>query len=491
MFRFPYSVSFLRLGCLTCLMLLLALQSPQVSHSAEDKKVTVFAANKTYDLAVIDKDKQEYAGLAELLEPLGKLEQNASRGTFHFRLNGIDGEFGEGKRLARVGKTQLLLPTKAVAENGHLLVPLRAMAGLLEKYLGQHCEFHEAGRRLFVGNVDETFTIEIKRPENNLILGFPAAVNPTVSTENGKVHLLFTRDPVTFGADSFTYNDKLITAVNVSEHNGAVEIVVTGVAPLVASLSDGGKNISVSAAPQATAPAPVASPVASIAGTAGTVPSPVPAASSAPAAQKQVPNGAVPFFVMIDPSHGGDEPGARFSDKLLEKDITLSIARKLRTELRNRGITAVLLRDGDNTIDYDQRAVATNAQRAALYISIHAGLPGTGVRVYTAMMSAPVAEQKNKKPNGPFVPWESAQAGYLSRSQSLAASLVSGFSEAKIASASAVAPLLPLSHIAAPAVAIEIAPPVADSRPDELSSQKYQQAIAVVAAAAIAKMEER
>ena len=494
MFRIPYSVSYLRPAALACLALaLLALHYPQVSHSADDKRVTVFAPNKTYDLTVVDKDKQEYASLAELLEPLGKFEQNASRGTYRFRLNGVDSEFGEGKKLARVGKTQLLLPAKAVVENGRLLVPLRAMASLLEKFSGQHCEFHSAGRRLFVGNVGEPFTIEIKRSENSLLLGFPAAVNPTISSENGKVHLLFSRDPVIFGADSFTYNDKLITAVTVTEHNGAVEMVVSGTAPLVASLGDGGKSISVSAVPPAVAAAPPTPAPASASGnTAGQTPVPAAAASNASPAppQKQLPNGAIPFFVMIDPSHGGDEPGARFSDKLLEKDITLAIARKLRTELRNRGLTAVLLRDSDNTLDYDQRAVATNAQRAAVYVSIHAGLPGVGVRVYTAMMPAAVAEPKNKNPSGPFVPWDTAQAGYLSRSQALAAALVVGFNDGKIPSASAAAPLLPLSHIAAPAVAIEVAPPSVESKPDELNAQKYQQAIAVAAAAAIAKMQE-
>src|SRR3954469_23920955 len=80
--------------------------------------------------------------------------------------------------------------------------------------------------------------------------------------------------------------------------------------------------------------------------------------------QAPVANGTVPFFVMIDASHGGDDPGARFSDKLLEKDITLAIARKLRIELHNHGISAVLLRDSDANISYDQRAVVTNAQRA-------------------------------------------------------------------------------------------------------------------------------
>ena len=53
-------------------------------------------------------------------------------------------------------------------------------------------------------------------------------------------------------------------------------------------------------------------------------------------------NNVVNFFVMIDAGHGGTETGTRFSDKLSEKEITLLLARRLRTELQNRGMNAVL-----------------------------------------------------------------------------------------------------------------------------------------------------
>jgi N-acetylmuramoyl-L-alanine amidase len=468
-------------------------------HSAEDKKLTVYASGKTYELAVADVDKQEYAGLAELLGPLGKFEQHASLGTFRLRLNDKEGEFSVGKKMARVGTVQLLLPAKAVVDHGRLLVPVRALPGLLEKY-GQKAELYAAGRRLFVGDAGERVGLEVKRPGDNLVVSFPAAVSPTISTEGNKVHLLFTKDPVLFWADSIAYTDKLFTQAKFIEQNGIAEVVISGNAPLVASLGDGGKSISITAAPQFAATS--ASQVVPQTSAPATSPASGPPAAAvqsnsstaAPQAKAAPASTLVPFFVMIDASHGGDDPGARFSDKLLEKDITLAIARKLRTELSNRGITAALLRDNDSTLTYDQRAVATNARRAGMYISIHAGVPGSGVRVYTAMLPAESFE-KNARPHGPFVTWENAQAGFLSRSQTLATALVMEMGSAKIAAGSAVAPLLPLNSIAAPAVSIEVAPPRVDSNIDSLSAAKYQQAIAAAAATAIAnvrgKMEER
>jgi len=191
---------------------------------------------------------------------------------------------------------------------------------------------------------------------------------------------------------------------------------------------------------------------------------------------------------MIDPGHGGEDQGAQLNERVVEKDITLALARKLRTELQDRGVPAVLLREGDSTLSYDQRAVATNSQRAALYIGIHAGVPGAGVRVYTAMMPAP---GELKKHGGPFVPWKSAQSEYLVRSQTIANSLVAEFSKVRLVSGSAAAPLPPLNSIAAPAVAIEVAPPTVSSKPEALNAQRYQQAIAIAAATAIANVRAR
>src|SRR6185312_12879304 len=151
--------------------------------------------------------------------PLGKLDQNASRGVYRLRLNGVEGEFSDGKKLARVGTTNLLLPAKAISDHGRLLVPLRAMPGLLEKY-GQKADLHAAGRRLFIGDAGERISLEVRRPGDNLVVSFPTSVSPGISCEGNKVHLVFTKDPVLFWADSIAYTDKLFTQAKFIEQNG-------------------------------------------------------------------------------------------------------------------------------------------------------------------------------------------------------------------------------------------------------------------------------
>jgi len=79
---------------------------------------------------------------------------------------------------------------------------------------------------------------------------------------------------------------------------------------------------------------------------------------------------------MIDPAHGGSEPGAVLNAAIPEKDVTLAIARRLRQELAARGIPALLIRDGDATISTDQRAQIVNSAHPALYIAVHATSQG-------------------------------------------------------------------------------------------------------------------
>jgi N-acetylmuramoyl-L-alanine amidase len=202
---------------------------------------------------------------------------------------------------------------------------------------------------------------------------------------------------------------------------------------------------------------------------------PPPAATAAPQAPATA---ALRFLVVIDPAHGGDETGVAFSPELLEKDLTLALARRLRAELANRGVAAILLRDGDFAIASDQRAAMTNADRASLYIALHAGAPGPAVRVYTAMLP-PAASRP-----GAFLPWATAQAAYLDRSGALARSIVGELDRRHIGAAWLPGPVRPLNSIAAPAVAVEISPSGDDDQ--SMADPKYQQSVAAAVAAAVA-----
>jgi N-acetylmuramoyl-L-alanine amidase len=77
--------------------------------------------------------------------------------------------------------------------------------------------------------------------------------------------------------------------------------------------------------------------------------------------------------IVIDPGHGGKDPGARGVGGILEKDVVLAVARRLRDDLqRLPGIDVVLTRDSDVFLSLEERTARANAERADLFVSIHA-----------------------------------------------------------------------------------------------------------------------
>lgn len=86
--------------------------------------------------------------------------------------------------------------------------------------------------------------------------------------------------------------------------------------------------------------------------------------------------------VVVDAGHGGNDPGKVGVSGTLEKDINLSIALKLKTELEKKGIKVILTRESDaslaiegatnkKTSDMNKRIEITNSARADLLVSVH------------------------------------------------------------------------------------------------------------------------
>ncbi len=76
--------------------------------------------------------------------------------------------------------------------------------------------------------------------------------------------------------------------------------------------------------------------------------------------------------VVIDPGHGGKDPGAVGVGGLREKDLTLMLARELAQKLRERGFDVVLTRTKDETLSLEARTARAEGARGDVFISIHA-----------------------------------------------------------------------------------------------------------------------
>ncbi|CFQ33642.1 MULTISPECIES: N-acetylmuramoyl-L-alanine amidase AmiC [Yersinia] len=80
-----------------------------------------------------------------------------------------------------------------------------------------------------------------------------------------------------------------------------------------------------------------------------------------------------PIVIMLDPGHGGEDPGAIGRNKTREKDIVLQIARRLRALIQKEANMRVFMtRNEDVFIPLKVRVAKARKQRADLFISIHA-----------------------------------------------------------------------------------------------------------------------
>lgn len=75
--------------------------------------------------------------------------------------------------------------------------------------------------------------------------------------------------------------------------------------------------------------------------------------------------------IVIDPGHGGNEPGAISDSGVSEKDITLDIALRLRRLMEKGPFEVLMTRQGDQTLTVQKRVTFANTNKADLFISIH------------------------------------------------------------------------------------------------------------------------
>jgi N-acetylmuramoyl-L-alanine amidase len=170
-----------------------------------------------------------------------------------------------------------------------------------------------------------------------------------------------------------------------------------------------------------------------------------PAVPAAPRAQVQ-PH----YVVVLDAAHGDGDVGAQFSDKLLEKDLTLGFSVRLRQALASHDIQVITTRDADVQVPMVARAETANQAMAAACITLHATATGSGVHLFTSSL-APTAYTK-------YLPWQTAQSAYVTQSLRLSSEISTALGHAAVPVTLGSTSLRPMDSFACPAVAVEIAP---------------------------------
>jgi N-acetylmuramoyl-L-alanine amidase len=186
------------------------------------------------------------------------------------------------------------------------------------------------------------------------------------------------------------------------------------------------------------------------------------APSSSPSGAQTSPSGL--NVVVLDPAHGGTDLGARGTGGIQESDIVMEFAGEVRKAIEQQGFQVVQTRQGNDNPSFDDRSAIANAQRNAVFITLHiasTGLPGT-VRVYVNSDLPAITTA-----NG-FIPWDRAQAPFLGLSRKLG-DLVQGMLTQRFKGspdAAQTATIRQLRTTAAPAIAVEVSSVVVNDRAD-------------------------
>ena len=207
--------------------------------------------------------------------------------------------------------------------------------------------------------------------------------------------------------------------------------------------------------------------------------------------------------IVIDPGHGGVEPGAKGKFGALEKNITLAVSLKLKAIIeRYLALRVILTREEDVDISLENRAALANNNKADLFISIHANSSyrrdASGSETFFLSMEATDEEAKKLAylENNPaelekgisgenedeikMILWDMAQTAYLNESSILAESIQNELNSLFLTKNRGIkqAPFKVLTGVACPAVLVEMA---FISDPDEerkLKNEDFQQRIA-------------
>jgi N-acetylmuramoyl-L-alanine amidase len=166
--------------------------------------------------------------------------------------------------------------------------------------------------------------------------------------------------------------------------------------------------------------------------------------------------------VVLDPAHGGTDPGARGTGGLRESDLVLEFSDSTRRALEARGFRVRQTRQGNDDPSLDDRSAMASAQRGTVFVTLHVsstGLPGT-VRVYT-MTDFPAETN-----TAGLLSWDRAQAPFLNLSRKLGdlvqSQLVLQFKGSP--STALTAAVRQLRTTAAPAIAVEVSSVTVDDR---------------------------
>lgn len=168
-------------------------------------------------------------------------------------------------------------------------------------------------------------------------------------------------------------------------------------------------------------------------------PPPAAAPADAPPLDLTGSSGAI-RVIALDAGHGGQDVGAKGAGGMLEKDVSIGVARRLKALIEARlGLRVVMTRDGDDAVPIESRTALANNNKADVFVSLHVNAAArptvSGATVFVAGVSqSDIGAGRSGSERLPvfgggmrnidIIPWNLAQIPHRPRSEQLAQAMV-------------------------------------------------------------------
>jgi len=459
--------------------------------SAADTDFPIYFENSTLALKSQTIDKTTYLPLADIVKHMNLAYTDATA-ALTFTIQGQNSRLTltPGSAFISLNDRPVLLQNPIRHDNGQWLVPLDFLSQGLSRVSGIEFRYRPGDLRVFAGGAtpaELVMNAQSLGSTTRLTLRTGSRIEVEVQRDAAqhRAVLLLKGKPIDPGLERLDYKDRLVQSIAFEDSDGVARIVI--------GTTDDVRDVRITAAEEnrvffadfvgetvtEAAPAPIA-----------------PTAAGTPAKPDATPLNANVRVIVIDAGHGGIDNGAS-NATTLEKDVTLALARRLRTALQSRlAASVVLTRDADVVLTSEARAEVANNNQAGLFISLHVGYspnktdPGSSIFVMKGDFYTGSAAQTSGQQL--FLPWYLAYRTSQQASHALASTLQQDLNQTlpgwKFPMRAG--PVGVLASLTMPAVAIELGNLNNDVSSQTLLDPAFQTKVATTIAAAIEKFAE-
>ncbi len=260
--------------------------------------------------------------------------------------------------MASVSGRLVALPSPAIRAGRRWLVPVEFLSRALGPIYDSRIELRRPSRLLIVGNLRVprvTARVEAAGPPTRVLIDVTPASEVTTAQDPSRV-------TVRIGGDALDAmlpvpGSGLVEQIRLGDQQTTLSVVLrnAGTVNATTALIGAGTRVTIEIqAPGAPAPTP------------GEQPAPTDLPPMLPSSRSPLET------IVIDPGHGGEDRGAAGAGGVLEKTVTLEVARRVKTLIEARlGIRVLLTREDDRHVAIDERASMANNSKADLFISLH------------------------------------------------------------------------------------------------------------------------